>query len=687
MLRRVVEDAIYGSNSNFLQYEPKKKSSRVEKPQSQSDLAEFVFYSDRKPRYFAGTKLRRKIYQKLEEEEFLLKGHVKEIVNDFLHDLPASSNDINTKKKNILQHEVFTCKCGWLLYDPTTLPCGHTCCKHCVEENMFCLECGYTLTSSCKVSPLLVEVLSTWFETLYSATKLKLQTKNFFASNQFTEALSSINDALTLVGEDFTALNLRVETSINLQKYKAALQDAELSCKINSTNGKSHYIRALCHVALKDVDQAIDAFQVCLELDPEDSIQINDVITNLSKVFAVDVHENEIDVKKKLGELEGLDTCSNDGAFDHNIQASEKSMHLLEMNVNDGENTYKHLCVSKLDSESLHPSNCIDNTIDQPSEIQAATSESKCTFKGVPCHLINEEVFECKLCYDLLFKPVTMTCGHVFCKTCLVKTLDYNALCPICRLELSDYKKDPMKPVTVVIEDILQIFLKEQFMKRNEEYATKMDKLSRVGIDENVEHPIFVCSIAFPGVECPLHIFEPKYRQMIRDCLESGGCRFGMCSPNKDDEYSNLGTILTVTNYELLDDGRFIIHTVAGKRFEVKEKFLKDSLHYAKVTYFEDDEEDSNSEEFSKSTKSAYDDLATYINSLQISERDVLFNALGKLPTYEKDTKAFPDGLPWVWWGLAALPLNFTAKLALLRSKCVTERLGSLQRFLRFLSR
>lgn len=66
--------------------------------------------------------------------------------------------------------------------------------------------------------------------------------------------------------------------------------------------------------------------------------------------------------------------------------------------------------------------------------------------------------------------------------------------------------------------------------------------LSRVGIDQNVEVPIFVCSIAFPYVQCPLHIFEPKYRLMIRECLESGSRRFGMCSPaNNDNEMSDIG--------------------------------------------------------------------------------------------------------------------------------------------------
>ena len=48
--------------------------------------------------------------------------------------------------------------------------------------------------------------------------------------------------------------------------------------------------------------------------------------------------------------------------------------------------------------------------------------------------------------------------------------------------------------------------------------------------------PIFVCSLALPHAPCPLHIFEPRYRLMIRRALESGaGLDEGissLCLPN-----------------------------------------------------------------------------------------------------------------------------------------------------------
>ena len=41
------------------------------------------------------------------------------------------------------------------------------------------------------------------------------------------------------------------------------------------------------------------------------------------------------------------------------------------------------------------------------------------------------------------------------------------------------------------------------------------------------ELPIFPLPLVlFPGVVQPLHIFEPRYRAMLKDCLE-GDRRFG----------------------------------------------------------------------------------------------------------------------------------------------------------------
>lgn len=58
--------------------------------------------------------------------------------------------------------------------------------------------------------------------------------------------------------------------------------------------------------------------------------------------------------------------------------------------------------------------------------------------------------------------------------------------------------------------------------------------LYSVASDTSEEVPIFVCTLAFPTLPCPLHIFEPRYRLMVRQCMESGSHQFGMCVPDME---------------------------------------------------------------------------------------------------------------------------------------------------------
>jgi hypothetical protein len=44
---------------------------------------------------------------------------------------------------------------------------------------------------------------------------------------------------------------------------------------------------------------------------------------------------------------------------------------------------------------------------------------------------------KCSICFDVFREPITMTCGHSFCRSCLLSWHDRNRDCPICRQELS----------------------------------------------------------------------------------------------------------------------------------------------------------------------------------------------------------------------------------------------------------
>lgn len=62
----------------------------------------------------------------------------------------------------------------------------------------------------------------------------------------------------------------------------------------------------------------------------------------------------------------------------------------------------------------------------------------------------------------------------------------------------------------------------------------------------NQEVPIFVCTMAFPTIPCPLHVFEPRYRLMIRRSMETGTKQFGMCIADDFKGFADYGCMLQV---------------------------------------------------------------------------------------------------------------------------------------------
>jgi Lon protease-like protein len=80
--------------------------------------------------------------------------------------------------------------------------------------------------------------------------------------------------------------------------------------------------------------------------------------------------------------------------------------------------------------------------------------------------------------------------------------------------------------------------------------------------------------VLFPGRPLPLHIFEPRYRQMLRDCLE-GDRRFGVVAiragreVGPDAEVFEVGTVTKIESVEQLPDGRSDVFTRGVQRFRL----------------------------------------------------------------------------------------------------------------------
>lgn len=174
--------------------------------------------------------------------------------------------------------------------------------------------------------------------------------------------------------------------------------------------------------------------------------------------------------------------------------------------------------------------------------------------------------------------------------------------------------------------------------------------------------PIFPLDVVlFPGTPLPLHIFEPRYKELVSECLENK-TRFGIVRASEEEQEQEEGAvgiteteepeepereqeqeqaladvgctaeIVAVTkNYP---DGRMDIVAEGRERFEVLEIDEERSFLRADVLYFDDEPEGATETEIARAIKLHSEILAIAGAKQALPEevRQLSFHLAGSLP-------------------------------------------------------
>ncbi|MEN8374986.1 MAG: LON peptidase substrate-binding domain-containing protein [Gemmatimonadota bacterium] len=98
--------------------------------------------------------------------------------------------------------------------------------------------------------------------------------------------------------------------------------------------------------------------------------------------------------------------------------------------------------------------------------------------------------------------------------------------------------------------------------------------------------PLFVLpSVLYPGMQMPLHIFEPRYRRMVARCVETSG-EFGLVYHDPDasgpfliDE-GRVGCAARILEFKPIPDGRSLILVQGVERFAIRDGIESEEPFY-----------------------------------------------------------------------------------------------------------
>ncbi len=180
----------------------------------------------------------------------------------------------------------------------------------------------------------------------------------------------------------------------------------------------------------------------------------------------------------------------------------------------------------------------------------------------------------------------------------------------------------------------------------------------------SVRLPLFPLGVVlFPNALLPLHIFEPRYRRLLADCLGGDG-RFGLVPPGIGREAPPAGTVgcvAEVRGAQPLPDGRSNIVVQGGRRFMVT-RYVDDPAPYLVAMVDEFDERDGTAPEALESAR-----LTELFQRYQ--------PALRELHDLEPDDRPLPlDPAELTFHVAAALEVDAAEKQRLLELRDTAER-------------
>ncbi|KAL9596571.1 MAG: hypothetical protein Q9219_005698 [cf. Caloplaca sp. 3 TL-2023] len=308
---------------------------------------------------------------------------------------------------------------------------------------------------------------------------------------------------------------------------------------------------------------------------------------------------------------------------------------------------------------------------------------------------------DCQVCYALILDPLTTNCGHTFCRKCVARILDHSNLCPICRRNLLVRPGAINEPSNERLSTLLATLCPDLLASRVETVSQEEQAMSG-----DTKVPLFVCALAYPGMPTFLHVFEPRYRLMIRRALESGDGRFGMMMYNERMEmqgdlglvqFKQYGTLLHIRNVEMLPDGRSLIETVGLSRFRVKSWDMLDGYIVGDVERLDDiplaEEEQIEATEASNPPPLPTD-LAAQLNQMSTVQllrigTDFITRMRGLSAPWLHERVIATYGQPpedpalFPYWFASILPIAEEEKYKLMPTTSVRERLKITARWVR----
>lgn len=395
-----------------------------------------------------------------------------------------------SEKEHASLEDILSCSiCRELFNEPVTLVCGHTFCLQCLalykEHNTTtCPNCCASSTLNYSLSFELRELIRNCF-----GEKLKLRQSISAAEKLLDQGdTSAFMNCVGGLMEEYASDNvellcLRSKGFLSRGWSAKALQDLKVASELNPFKSEAFFSRGKVLASCCEFEVAVMMFLRASALKPADP-RYRDAFTSclcalFRKICTVQCSLIHSTTTTTTTTITTQRVFSPQTSF---LSTKKRSNFGARSCVQDDDN----VCVRLFETFPRHE-------FEESKEMDTVK-----VFEDVggKCNNLKDgdesnqdigdmsalEEIECKLCLNLLYKPVTTPCGHSFCHECLIRSLDHRVNCPCCRTNLQHYLElatNGQHEVCEVLEKVLRRKFEAEYNSREAAHERELKSFSR----------------------------------------------------------------------------------------------------------------------------------------------------------------------------------------------------------------
>ena len=454
----------------------------------------------------------------LQQQEFIMNELVSNLLSRESTRLSHERGRCNKpdKQTSMLQ-DLFTCiLCQKLFHVPVTLICGHTFCLECLgiyqgEERTVCPDCGQESKLKYSANIAVRELIRKYFPEKAHIRSCSEETGRLLKERRIEESMQRLQTLLVQYPENTDLLYLRSRGYKCMNRYREALKDMDLAYSLNPYHGDISYERGVLLASLDEPEEAVNMFVRASVLKPNDTTFRHSLTTYLESIFRKTCdssHQSHSDVFDTRDSrcnkvLKGVKISYEQDIEEFSTTVRSKKQVCRESQFesrrtnttrtfteplanSQGNIRSEEIC--KSNSRKLDKDNLCNKADEDEGENISQNQEQSCGVSCVqgnviePSKLSTPTELECKLCFNLMYDPVTTPCGHSFCRCCLKRCLDHRFECPCCRASLHKYLEHLIMGnigSCHVLERILLLKFNNEYEARRACYEKELFEFSR----------------------------------------------------------------------------------------------------------------------------------------------------------------------------------------------------------------